>query len=109
MELWIRSQDENSLVKCSNLRCLPKGDKWYIMQDNFILGEYNNRAYCLEILGEIQIILSKVVITYTKGITQEEVDKIYKDLHTKGLVCLPNNAEFKSVDIDTFVYQMPKE
>ena len=90
MDLWIRSQDRESLTKVSDVEyTYKKGDlytdvrgKHYIgtYYDNFkILGEYKSKERALEVLDEIQAILSpKLKTTLTKdGLNVEVIDKNY--------------------------------
>ena len=61
MELWIRSQDENSLIKANNIYSdvLPEDGYYKIfnMPDEDILGKYITKERALEVLDEIQDIL----------------------------------------------------
>lgn len=90
MDLWIRSQDRESLTKVSDVEyTYKKGDlytdvrgKHYIgtYYDNLkILGEYKSKERALEVLDEIQAILSpKLKTTLTKdGLNVEVIDKNY--------------------------------
>lgn len=112
MELWIRSQKKGRLLKIDELHIvepLTAEMRWFVYSHDYCLGEYSSIERCREIVDEIQTILTKTLITFAKGITKDELNELDKDMHSNGVVCLPNNAEFKSVDIDTFVYQMPEE
>ena len=73
MELWIRSQDKESLTKVSNVEYTYKeGDlytdvrrKHYIgtYYDNLkILGEYKTKERALEVLDEVQDLLQNAYI-----------------------------------------------
>lgn len=106
MTLYLRSQNKKSLLKAESIICSNNG---YILVNNINFGKYETEERCLEILDEIQMILTKVVITYTKGITKEEFNGLNKDLCSNGVICLPDNASINSVDIDTYVYQMPEK
>lgn len=105
MELWVRSQDKNFLLECKNLRCFAKGDGWYIMQDNFILGKYNNRAYCLEILDEIQ----KLLIENSDPLVllQSSIDDT--DIQDGAIIeCSPKDKA-KVFQKSILVYEMPEK
>lgn len=61
MELWIRSQDKNSLIKANNIYSdvLPEDGYYKIfnMPDEDILGKYLTKERALEVLDEIQNLL----------------------------------------------------
>lgn len=95
MELWIRSQDKERLIKVSNVQyTYRKGDlysdvrgKHYIgtYYDNLeILGEYATKERALEVLDEIEerIMLINTInmakdrdslIAYKKALTEEKI------------------------------------
>lgn len=54
MELWIRSQDREKIIKV-NLITITKGDNitWYLENGDYILGTYATKERALEVLDEI--------------------------------------------------------
>ena len=89
MELWVRSQNKELLIKT------PEGGYR-------ILGVYKSKERAIEILDEMQNSLQPT-IEY-KPIVQEEYNPSYKYKH---FVKVDDNVEIK--ELSTFVYQMPKE
>lgn len=96
MNLWIRSQNKERLIKVSNVQyTYRKGDlysdvrgKHYIgtYYDNLeILGEYTTKERALQILDEIQ-------------------EAQLGNFHYRH----PNNVKVSSKE-DTIIYEMPKE
>jgi len=98
MELWIRSQDRESLVEIKKLfyfnNCpeMPSMGKHYIgnkewigEKDYVLLGEYKTKERALEVLNEIQ-------------------EAKLGNFHYK----CPSNVKV-SIKEDTIVYEMPKE
>ena len=114
MELWIRSQDRESLVKVDNL---------YISVGNYIcyyvekgkevpntyfrpsgeLGRYATKERALEVLNEIQELLMPKIVFKDEGrdyITPQ--GQIYK-LNIKQ----PINTDMQ--ELSSYVYEMPKD
>ena len=115
MNLWIRSQDRESLVKVDNL---------YISVGNYIcyyvekgkevpntyyrpsgeLGRYETKERALEVLDEIQNILSPKYILDTSSI--KPVGNFYEE---NGMIFQNYDANAKIQELSTFVYQMPEK
>ena len=93
MDLWIRSQDKESLIKVSNVQYSYLNDKHFIgtYYDNLkILGQYETKERALEVLDEIQERIVNLQL-----VNLEEKGKARKDVYTREyLRC---------------VYEMPKE
>jgi glutamate dehydrogenase/leucine dehydrogenase len=60
MELWIRSQNKGALIKVEMLGNTDGVIKSYLGQNQTILGEYKSNKRAVEVLDEIQ----KVISTY---------------------------------------------
>lgn len=63
MELWIRSQDEEILVKVNNLSLVHDIDTWEIINSYadhqyWELGTYTTKERALEVLDEIQRLIT---------------------------------------------------
>ena len=112
MDLWIRSQDKESLTKVSNislkeirkpftneLDCYGIGTYYDNLQ---VLGKYTTKKRALEVLDDIQSILT-IKLTY-KPVVQEEYNMLYPYKHFEKV---DDNMEIK--ELSTFIYQMPKE
>ena len=87
MDLWIRSQDRKKLVKSGYLTIFLSDTNWFIYSDTttgepFGVGKYKTEERALEILDEIQDILNPTGL--------------------RGSLIGVNQ-------INTYVYQMPKE
>ena len=79
IELWVRSQDKEALLKVNNgLMYWEDTDKrnCVVIKETSthltILGTYNSKKRCLEILDEIQDILKPKVLVNTYNIEQAE-------------------------------------
>lgn len=93
MELWIRTQSKQSLVKVNNISINVQDRNRYIIDSNdYILGRYKSYARALEVLDDIQNFIC--IEIYEDDIDYEEADLILKG---------------KIVDSLYKVYQMPKE
>ena len=102
MELWIRSQDKLKLVKCNDIAIATdtedgktiRGYKivgYFDKQTEYEeLGFYTLHSRALEVLDEIEHIL----------------DPSYK---SRGKMCIVFGKETKLVQLQTYVYNMPKK
>ena len=116
MELWIRSQDKEKLLKISGIQyqnCkLVENETveaniligFYSSYENEILGEYNTKERALEVLDEIQNILKPTIIT--TGYECELKENI-KDKTSFNLDMIPTKTEIQ--ELSTVVYQMPED
>ena len=113
MELWIRSQDRESLVKVDNL---------YISVGNYIcyyvekgkevpntyyrpsgeLGRYATKERALEVLDEIQNILKPKMIVNTYKVEQAKLCDGTQFIQ-------PMLDDIQVQNATTYVYEMPKE
>ena len=89
MELWVRSQERDKLEVCNNLSIQPiiqsnkKHSTWGIISNFGCIGEYETRDRCLEIIDEIQSLISfdKGVCSFTdkggcKVVYEDEVHSV---------------------------------
>jgi hypothetical protein len=101
MDLWIRSQDKEVLMKTNVLKCVEYDDKYIINGygtyecDNYDLGIYNSKERALEVLDEIQgtIINNKITNLIIPNV---------KDI-------VGNEEAYKKNVFSKMVYEMPKE
>lgn len=118
MELWIRSQDKSTLSKITEISF----DNDFIMgkNDNQVyayLGQYNSKERCLEILDEVQKILTRTGTFVFENVeppqSKEELDALKKKIDKDGMVFLfsefGNKAECKLLPAPVVIYQMPEE
>ena len=103
MELWIRTQSKQSLVKVNNISINEQDKNRYIIDSNdWILGRYKSYERALEVLDEIQNILKPKIFVRAN----EDNEKILLGRLQKG-VTQKVDMEFK--ELLTYVYEMPKE
>lgn len=98
MELWIRSQDKERLIKVSNVQyTYRKGDLYSDVRGKHYIGTYYDN---LEILGEYT----------TKERALEVLNEIELALGCKRTV-FNNTVVFVNVleNVNSMVYEMPKE
>ena len=103
MELWIRSQDKDSLIKVEKIEliydymCSEDIQLIHIETDKGRIGSYSTKERALEVLDEIQNILNlKDMYKYDR----ELVLKSWKNVDEK---------QVKIVRQQMSVYEMPKE
>lgn len=118
MELWIRSQDKKSFrrIKTSlylkeDLSDYAKGNVWFIVSVGDKLGEYETNERALELLDEIQGLLTpRTYIKTDLKLRQDDIDLLKKQWENVDLskAVIVN----KGLDIQPLgfiVYQMPEE
>lgn len=123
MELWIRSQDREDLIKVDNLGLAYKGkytfvdndridDKFYICQFtpdfHTKLGEYTTKERALEVLDEIQDILKPRNLIYTGDkINMKDAMHLCKMTNSQSISLLPSDASITQLGV--LVYEMPEK
>lgn len=105
MDLWIRSQNKKELRPNPKLGIEGIKDEFYIVDrfnfdDATILGIYKTEERALEVLDEIQKILTPI-ITYKQ--------KEPKEIIQNGLYQVRQEVDMKIQELSTYVYEMPKE
>lgn len=112
MELWIRSQDKLTLVKVNQLEYdftkIKDEERHKIItildNDCFILGIYKTKEQALEVLDEIQNILNPKIVLIDNA--KKSFDTF---LESGGMIIQPYNEKYNIQQLDTYVYEMPKE
>lgn len=121
MELWIRSQDKEDLIEVDNIGLAYLGkygfvdkigdihrEEYHICQFeencHTTLGYYKTKERALEVLEEIQNILSPKYILDSSNI-KPIGDPYYVE---NGMIFQKYNANARIEELSTFVYQMPE-
>ena len=110
MELWVRSQDKEKLIRTDNIRYMDMSDDYdketHSIWNNSIgiLGTYKSKERALEVLNEIQKLIQPINVLYNAEIDKETFDKIKE----YGMVIVKDNARIEKL-YDSIVYQMPEE
>ena len=113
MELWVRSQSKENLLKIKNLSIdnenkilgnLISDDNKSIC-DYWILGTYKSKERALEIIDEIQNILKPQIIAHIQP--SEEMAELLGGLQYGKTLKMKNDFEYK--ELSTYVYEMPDE
>ena len=99
MELWIRSQNKGALIKVEILGNTEGTINAYSNDNKIVLGEYSSDERALEVLDEIQNIMSAKCIL-------KSYDNITPD-YSDNLVIQP--CEVKIEQLETYVYEMPND
>ena len=112
MQLWVRSQDREMLMKVFEVRLNWQNDKEIICNsytsdccdyDYRCLGTYATKERALEVLDEIQNVLKPITVFKNAEINKETWEEIQK----VGVCAINDRADV--IKLDTFVYEMPKE
>ena len=117
MELWIRSQDKEVLVKANALYVMDnqiwnevpfyenhKKIGLTITGHNHRLAQYKSKERALEVLDEIQNLLKPQIKLITHAIEQREL----KDF-SREMIIQPSLNELQFQEVNTWVYQMPEK
>ena len=105
MELWVRSQDKEILLKVSeleieiNMIIAFDGNKYQC------LGTYKSKERALQILDEIQNILNPRLFVNIRP--SEETTELLGGLQHGKTLKMKNDFEYK--EVSTCVYEMPEE
>lgn len=103
MTLWIRTQDKLQLLAVDSLLVDDKQILTFVPMYK-ILGEYATRERALEVLDEIQRILTpRIIISSSVQKNELDIDEKYEFL------AVGNGIEPKVVESACIVYEMPKE
>ena len=112
MDLWIRSQDKETLIKIENISIdsenyiignLISDDNKSIC-DYWRLGYYKTKERALEVLDEIQNILKPKYILDSSSIKPNG-----DSWEENGITFQKYNANARIEELSTDVYEMPKE
>ena len=103
MELWIRSQDKETLRLAQMLDIYDGSvdeDKCFVIEESGVdLGSYKTKERALEVLDEIQKTLKPQLIIKDSGkIIGSFEDTIIKE-----------GTTYELKELSTYVYEMPKE
>lgn len=105
MELWVRTQNRERLIKCENIYIDNIGytsQKYYISADSikvtYKLGEYKTKERALEVMKEIE-----AGILYA-GLPQREIEANLRNKDIK----MQGNYEFNTIT-NVALYTMPEE
>lgn len=105
MELWIRSQDKSRLTQVNDLYLVCDSKNNYAYLRNNVAGHlarYATKERALEVLTEIQKIISPQSIRKNFQIEQEQF--------CDGTVCLkPELNDVEILEFSSYVYDMPEE
>lgn len=104
MDLWIRSQDRKKLINVNELKIeTVKDGNTFIYSDVTDLGTYSTKERALEVLEEIQMLLTPKMIIKNEGRDCVALDgTIYR-------TNLVSNVNSDIQQLSTYVYQMPEE
>jgi hypothetical protein len=111
MELWIRSQDRESLIKCNQIDIMwVDGYPCVFLNSNFpdnVVGSYLTKERALEILDEIQKLLTPQVCELAQKLANNE----YSDYNklTNVYAIMDNCGSVNVSQLSTVVYEMPEE
>ena len=124
MELWIRSQNKEKLVKVNELSLYDSNilkndfvlnDKpnyssiSIIANDNYNLGSYKSKERALEVLDEIQSLICPNTIIKINGDMQSNVIKVLLDKFKDYSPIAVKDNDIKVEPIGELLYVMPEE
>ena len=110
MELWIRSQDKENLLKVNEIH-LGLNKEYVnsnIVVNDWIVGRYETKKRALEVLDEIQNILQPTVIYKEPKIDYDD-DNFIQQISQNILVHSTQQVEMELKQAGQIVYEMPSE
>ena len=121
MELWIRSQDKQELIKVAGSFHIQEtsvnthSHKWGILIDgrNYY-AKYSTEKRALEVLDEIQKILKNTFIiksppTNSSSLLERDINWIQKHNEDCKFIASPPYYEIEAINRDCVLYEMPQE
>lgn len=115
MELWIRSQDKECLMKVNRVDYDLSNSEHRIMVNGFetLVGHYETKGRALEVLDEIAAMIKNRYIVKPSGIlSQEDMANEHKRLNYlyNGEFIIENPPfEIEPINSNIIYYEMPKE
>ena len=119
MELWIRSQDREDLIKAYNFRILYESDIAINVEirgsclEYLIVGKYKTKERAIEVLDDIQ---NRLKATFLMKPKDEKFSKYVEDgkkyLENLNGICVVTGDrcfDLEPINKDIYVYEMPKE
>lgn len=117
MELWIRSQDKETLKLAEMLDIYDlsddEGQCWAIEESGTTIGYYKSKKRALEVLDEIQQKLKNLI--YLKPNTLLKLEELkaakeyFEQINKQEFVTCDCNFEIIPFSTNVIVYEMPKE
>lgn len=107
MDLWIRSQNKEQLLKVDNFLATYTFNVYgdcLITFHNVVLGSYTTKKRALEVLDEIHNLLQPKFILDTSSIKPSS--NIYEE---NGYIFQNYSGDVMVQQLNTYVYEMPKE
>ena len=109
MDLWIRTQKRLDIFKVNNVQIMGCDIYTYTADGNYTLGEYDSTDRALEVLDEIQKLITPQIVSLLNNIKEgknynlNELTNVYA--YSLGLP----KPELEIKELSTVVYEMPKE
>lgn len=107
MNLWIRTQNKELLFKVDYIDAqIENGYLYTHTKDGYkCLGEYATKERALEILDEIQNLLTPQIFALIENMRNNR-----QDTKLTNVFCIDNgNGQLDVKELSTVVYQMPEE
>ena len=119
MDLWIRSQDKDMLLKTESLLIDDNNNDIYtqdFISDNLVtytLGKYKTRERAIEVLDEIQNKIKTLLYLKPSVLLNLEDIKAGKsyleELNKQEFIVSDNNFEIIPISNHAVIYEMPQE
>ena len=115
MELWIRSQDKEKLLKLNDIAIEQNMIIGYFDKNTEYeyLGQYKSKERALEVLDEIQSKIKTLLYLKCKALLRQEDIKAAKNyfekLNNVDFVICDHKFEIEPITTNVIVYEMPKE
>lgn len=101
MELWIRSQDRQLLIP---IKEIISQNSTCIFYGGNIIADYETQERAIEVLDEIQKILTPQLKTIKNKISERKINEFSREVLISPII-----EDIKIQQFETFVYEMPKK
>lgn len=115
MELWIRSQNKETLIKANDITIEQNMIIGYFDKDTEYeyLGTYKSKERALEVLDEIQSKIKTLLYLKCKALLRQDDIKAaknyFKELNGVDFVICDHKFEIEPITTNVIVYDMPEE
>ena len=109
MEVWVRSQDKNRFSQAHIFSYDYGAHKHIVNCNGYPYGVYNSQERCLEIIDEIQELLTKSFVIVRNLSLDGDVEKYLKPVKALAYQAENQTPSIEYHEPSIVVYEMPKE
>lgn len=115
MRVWIRTQDRKGIFECKTIYVdrLSHGENVLSTVEYGVIGKYDTEERCLEILDEIQNLLTayseEPLLGFESKDIRDELNIAYRNTNLLTLCAASIEKNVEAIKKSTVIYQMPEK